>query len=957
MADDPMPLVDSAMDDEHSSAFRDRIHNWLQDIPLRGLSRLVNDPSRLFAYFVRLHKEDGLVPPELVQDGALKPFHSYAEQSIYDPDQDIYTYIASLWLLDPELLPSANIHELNINHHVQSWLAKERMTESRVQDLLLLRDALSSCPRPEEPLFSWIFHGDKLKYFTNPNQERREGEDIYSHIAALWGVVPNPISNETENVQVLEEKMEAPYVGDGVVLFAKGMDRYRELWKTEVGGRAYGRIVAIVAPSGMGKTRLTIEYIRKHPGLYICLRDSNIAASGFPKGDEDITAILKQTDQPLVLVCAAVLGALMEGVLKTYKPELDHDERLAFHHDQWKHQKASGFPSANHRKKNLAKAAQLARDLIVQHRKSFDNTGSATVLERAVKAVELVCAASAKKLANLVPGFVFCVDECTSIGHLCPEGQVSPLLRVMECLSNYNIWFVLASTSSRIVSMVPSLEVTSSQRLAYMHSLPPWFYMPFDPFLEARGSPNTLTEALRIQQFCYFGRPLWTLYKEYHLLQAAKMKLFCGVSFDPEFDAHIFALFTQRICLELSPTQASQLIEVKAVEKHLRMATGIHAGRLITSCPSEPILALAAANAVKETSVLKKATEKLIDLVSKHHMDRGFEGELYSRLVLIMARDSATTGGLYDETNFSLRSVTLNAMLGALLKDEAQGAELNKLLKKKSFGKNIHLTFTHWVELTADIAVVDAQWCFDMLFRATAAQCTFAQPVIDALIVGYEGDLGARLDEKKLRLTCVQDKARVKAAGGDIGRSLTCPAIRYTDGTIGKPEYTALLLDMGTHSKFGHANGPSVQVSHRVAQKPTGKGKNWGGYLANKEPKGVLIEIRGLNAYKVLEDIEAEKITKILYSVTPSGGLDPTFGTDAFHNYKCFTDGRCRFLEHDGGATSEEAQRGVRGGGRGGAQGERGEVREVKARRREVRWALRGRGSSTMEEDAIILIM
>ncbi|KAJ7854746.1 hypothetical protein B0H14DRAFT_3449486 [Mycena olivaceomarginata] len=68
--------------------------------------------------------------------------------------------------------------------------------------------------------------------------------------------------------------------------------------------------------------------------------------------------------------------------------------------------------------------------------------------------------------------------------------------------------------------------------------------------------------------------------------------------------------------------------------------------------------------------------------------------------------------------------VTLHVMLESLLGPRTL---LNNI------GNKVILTHTHFLKLEADIVILDAQWCFEMLCRG-AAQCTPVQPVIDGIL-------------------------------------------------------------------------------------------------------------------------------------------------------------------------------------------------------------------------------
>ncbi|KAJ6601109.1 hypothetical protein DFH09DRAFT_901248 [Mycena vulgaris] len=423
------------------------------------------------------------------------------------------------------------------------------------------------------------------------------------------------------------------------------------------------------------------------------------------------------------------------------------------------------------------------------------------------------------------------------------------------------------------------MDVTATQRFLNQKSLPPWFYLPFDTFMEGRDPLPTIGAAMMLKELRFSGRPLWQVYTPEDVLPVAQTKLLNTNA--PTFsdsrvnELHTFAVYSHRICLHLNPSQSSQLVEVTAVESHMRLATGIHGRMLITACPSEPILALAAAIAINATAETRKnATQALVALVSKYRVDRGLEGELYSRLVLVIARDIATTHDVppgenpFIKTTSSgpaLRTVTLDNLLRSLLRTSAVPARYRDSLAQ--IGKGVYVTFMHFMELDVDVAVLDAGWCFDMICRGAAVQCTFGQPVIDGIIFGYRGDIDEPFDQTKLFLVCYQAKARA-AAAAESAASLTCPIVRYRDGRLVKPEHVVILIDMAATAQY--QSGGFVEVSHRSATVPEGSGKNWEGYCAAHanvtETVGDFIGIRELEPYGVFEGIDNHKLYRSVHS-------------------------------------------------------------------------------------------
>lgn len=200
----------------------------------------------------------------------------------------------------------------------------------------------------------------------------------------------------------------------------------------------------------------------------------------------------------------------MDRACETYNGD------LPAHNACWKHISGSRI-GPDYRTENLRQVALKAQELLVSKEAEFNerirnNDRLPISLGHALAAANVVCSATAQRLSQLAPNFTFVVDECTSITHLYPDQQLSPLLRVMECLSMYNIWFVLVSTSCKITSSVPSMEVKSTQRFPNQMSLPAWFFLPFDTLLQGRKPLDTIGDSIMLAELQYFGRPVGGLY-------------------------------------------------------------------------------------------------------------------------------------------------------------------------------------------------------------------------------------------------------------------------------------------------------------------------------------------------------------------------------------------------------------------------------------------------------------
>ena len=154
-----------------------------------------------------------------------------------------------------------------------------------------------------------------------------------------------------------------------------------------------------------------------------------------------------------------------------------------------------------------------------------------------------------------------------------------------------------------------------------------------------------------IKHMTMFGRPLWQLYSDRSyddLNEFALLKLQGGVPFNINSLDHIFATLTFRISLDPYLTNAESVkLARNAVNLHLRFITTVdtQSSWIKTATPCEPVIADAAAgllmreDSAKRTIWTKSLRVLAEQLLSKSLVDKGIKGELYARLMCILARD------------------------------------------------------------------------------------------------------------------------------------------------------------------------------------------------------------------------------------------------------------------------------------------------------------------------------
>jgi hypothetical protein len=291
------------------------------------------------------------------------------------------------------------------------------------------------------------------------------------------------------------------------------------------------------------------------------------------------------------------------------------------------------------------------------------------------------------------------------------------------------------------------------------------------------------------------------------------------------------------------------------------------------------MLAIAAAVALNTSSeTYQNAIETLLDklILRGLILDRGQQGELYSRLLLMLARDKAS---VCDGCSFvmpepisrepTVQAVQLSKFLQTLLGPELGISDdvSNKAILRTNLleaTSNVWINFTHFVQLSEPIDEVTPSMLLKAWSSGYAFQYTFYQAVIDGFFVGYEGALDEPFDIDNLSIIPWRTKANSKAANLALARELTAPFVVTTDGSgirrRRKRELIVILMDLAASSAFGRAEGPLVDLQFDKPEHPTGKGDKWGGYARNDEEESIrfCLDIRGHGprTYPVLQDFE-----------------------------------------------------------------------------------------------------
>ena len=201
------------------------------------------------------------------------------------------------------------------------------------------------------------------------------------------------------------------------------------------------------------------------------------------------------------------------------------------------------------------------------------------------------------------------------------------------------------------------------------------------------------------------------------------------------------AIFGPRLCIDIVPQSrfASHLIA-----SYLHICLNISEDRecIITSMPTEPVLAEAAARMMNDPNVsLAELINQLSSALKKGVVEAGYRGELTARLLLLRAWDDCIKkkhphGA--DVGNDYSRFVTMDEFLKSLLAESVYRKIEDRLKEQVKFTGTkfgeAYIRFTHFINIT----YTPSRKIFgDALIRGVAFSCKRNQRGVDIIIPIY----------------------------------------------------------------------------------------------------------------------------------------------------------------------------------------------------------------------------
>jgi hypothetical protein len=439
------------------------------------------------------------------------------------------------------------------------------------------------------------------------------------------------------------------------------------------------------------------------------------------------------------------------------------------------------------------------------------------------------------------PLLVMVFDEASSLLKLDGSSKPDPgcyhaLNRIISLLKTFPMWFFFLSTESQVGMLIPANDVERTGDFSYdgstrialpdnrsLQRFPPFLGLQLDvedrkrmlnPDSRTKELHKKMKEFAQPEHMAMFGRPLWFGYDPTEMNQLAKLKLVGGrqrTTYDAKDIHHVFAALSFRLSLDVCLQNPRTLSLARtAVNSFMRVVISMdhETGVLDTVTPSEPVVAKAAMEHLCEkdnwSDSIRTLTEELLD---KGLIDKGLKGELYSRFILILARDWLQKHALKSVPQLQA-PFTVQQFLMALYGENHR--ESVQLIPDKI--REAWMNFNHFVPTDENLTPeVIPGLLHDLLRRSAALQLAHNQPTYDKLIPIYFGNPDEPFEVSCCGVILVQDKNKDEAT--------TPRAIFGETFTEANPEHKSRVIPKAANSLVSIRDGPCFvlnEMTHPV---------------------------------------------------------------------------------------------------------------------------------------------
>lgn len=395
--------------------------------------------------------------------------------------------------------------------------------------------------------------------------------------------------------------------------------------------------VAVVGPSGIGKSFAIKELATTHQHYVVYVNLSSVGSQGYPgrSGLADTIGLFCNLD---INTCAIAWRNLIN--LLRHEARMNHDVNISprdfFYAQVASKEYMAGLAS------DLPAFKDLQSEMEEHVMQGFNNARRGRLLKyQSEKTQEAAGSSNATSMSQKTPlKIIICLDEARSLLSITGNNRMfRAFRRGARSVTIHDFFAVLLDTTSHVANFSPNALIDHSQRNvdSPLSSFDPIYSIDtFDAFAESQPDiVNGTEEACR--SIFKLGRPLWGALLEHgfdlgELRSLAGLKL--GLISDPQYH---FILLSHRVSFNVTNYNLADHM----VAQCMRYIVHISKDRtlLATAMGSEPLLAIEAAARMKDASSKLKCLQGLMTAYGSGLISLGDVGEVVAALILLFTMD------------------------------------------------------------------------------------------------------------------------------------------------------------------------------------------------------------------------------------------------------------------------------------------------------------------------------
>lgn len=469
--------------------------------------------------------------------------------------------------------------------------------------------------------------------------------------------------------------------------------------------------VAVVGPSGIGKSFAVKELATKHQRYVVYINLSSVDSQGYPKrsGLANTIAGFSGLD---IDTCGKAWKNLIN--LLRLEAKINHEVNISPHNFFYSQATDQGYMAGL--ASDLPDMEQFKTDMGEEILQNFEKARRERLLNHLPRD-QMGSAAFFNITSTASLKCIICIDEARALLDAAGNNRVFRAFRHgARDVSDRDFFAVLLDTTSHVANFSPTALVDPSQKSV---PKPVYIFEPiysintYDAFAESEpcvvdGTEETCRSIFKL------GRPLWGAYLE-HGLNLGQIQSLAGFKLGMESDPRYhLVLLAHRISFNVTNYNLADHMVAQCMRYIVHLSSD--RSMLVTAMGSEPLLAFEAAARMADPSSRLRCLQGLSSAYGDGLINLGDVGEVVASLILLFSMDKTQ---IHLPKAVDLRSF-FQALLGKKVADLITG-KLGQDSPLKNLLENGMVYFNHFYRPCVAWSDMYPNHCIEKAFQRSAA--------------------------------------------------------------------------------------------------------------------------------------------------------------------------------------------------------------------------------------------